>query len=68
MNPCNNCYLYELECHESGFADQRCEAWRRWKTELLIFKVNEKLRVQELNRKKIDARQFSRLASLAPQS
>jgi len=50
-NPCIKCPLSDHDCHESGFADRHCEAWRTWKTELLIFKANERLRIQKLHQK-----------------
>lgn len=48
MNPCINCPLDNQGCHESGFADAKCEPWHKWKTELLIFKAEERLRVSNL--------------------
>jgi len=64
MNPCNNCYLDDHECHESGFADAKCEAWQKWKTELLIFKANERIRIEKLHKKNTDARTASTEAAL----
>jgi len=43
MNPCFNCPLDSQGCHESGFADSKCDAWIEWKTSLLIFKAEAKL-------------------------
>jgi len=38
MNPCIDCSLDNQGCHESGFANERCEAWRVWKTQFVIWR------------------------------
>lgn len=51
MNPCINCTLDKMGCHSSGFADNRCEYWIDWKTELSIFKAQSKLDSHNLKKK-----------------
>lgn len=38
MNPCIGCPCHEHQCHESGFAATRCDAWSKWVTEMVIFR------------------------------
>lgn len=50
MNPCENCPLDKLGCHDDGkdsFADNRCQAWVTWKTELLLYIAELKHRNRE---------------------
>ena len=44
MNPCANCSLNERGCHDDDppFANQ-CEAWVKWKTEILLYIAEQKL-------------------------
>lgn len=37
MNPCLNCSLDKQGCHESGFANERCKDWIKWKTQVYIW-------------------------------
>jgi len=37
MNPCIDCSLDKLGCHESGFADAKCKLWQTWRQEIKAF-------------------------------
>ena len=43
MNPCIDCSLDKLGCHEKAlngrsFADERCDLWFDWQTELHLYR------------------------------